>query len=453
MGFWGVTRGTVSHRIAPLLHAFGGAATALAVGVAALGMLPEPGAADGAPSPIVTMEEVPSNGADFAVQFGGRVSAAVETLASLPAAQVAALWVDLPRPFVGELIEERPDVIGNLEGASYTDRDRANIRRLATVQRDAVATEQLALSQLRSPSALDSSALTVAEATARVEAIDVLLGLFRNAPSNDARRYLLSLDSSVDGPPLAAISVGDLDSAPYATYFVPGMNSSVLQAEDYLRGVTRIQQASAASAAVLWLGYESPGPVETVSTARAEAGAVLLGAALDGYNAYRDAVGLRSELTVLAHSYGSTTAAITLAGGDHAVSSFVMIGSAGVPSHIRLEDLNVPAGRVYASEATADGLAAKGQFWSGRANPASAEWGAQLFSSNGTTLADGTILSAVRAHDAVGADDAADHEKYLGDGTQSLYGIRRIVTGQPYDIAPVAPAPSTDSTILATAAK
>ncbi|WP_411720359.1 alpha/beta hydrolase [Mycetocola sp.] len=451
MSLWGVARGTVSHRIAPILRAFGGAATALAVGTAALGMLPDPGASD-APSALVATEQVPSTGTDFAVQFGGRVSAAAEILATLPAAQVAALWTDLPRHFAGELIEERPDVIGNLEGASYADRDRANIRRLATVQRDAVAAEQLALSQLRSPSLRNASALTVAEASARVEAIDVLLGLFSDAPSNDARRYLLSLDASVDGPPLAAISVGNPDTALYTTYFVPGMNSSVLQAEDYLRGVTRIQQASAASAAVLWLGYESPGPVETVSTARAEAGAVLLGAALDGYDAYRNAVGLDSELTVLAHSYGSTTAAIALAGADYSVSSFVMIGSAGVPSHIRVGDLQVPAGRVYASEATADGLAAKGQFWSGRTNPASVEWGAQLFSSNGTTLADGTILAAVQAHDVVGADHEADSEKYLGDGTESLYGIRKIVTGQQYDVAPVAP-PSTGSTILASAAK
>lgn len=453
MGLWGLTRGTVSHRIAPVLHAFGGAATVLAVGVALLGALPELQISDDTPSLIVATEDVPSTGTEFAVQFAGRVSAAAETLATLPAAQVAALWRELPLSFVSDLIKERPDVVGNLEGARYADRDRANISQLAAARQNALSAEQLALSQLRSAASPESSALTVAEASARVQAIDVLLGLLSETPSHGARRYLLSLDSSVDGPPLAAISVGNLDSALFTTYFVPGMNSSVLEAEDYLRGVTRIQQASDASAAVLWLGYESPGPVETVSTARAEAGAVLLGAALDGYNAYRDSFGVQSELTVVAHSYGSTTAAIALAGGDHAVDAFVMIGSAGVPSHIRVSDLHVPAGRVYASEATADGLAAKGQFWSGRTNPASAEWGAQLFSSNGATLADGTILAAVRAHDAVGANDEADHEKYLGDGTQSLYGIRKIVTGQSYDIAPAAPAPSPDSTILASAAK
>jgi hypothetical protein len=451
VGLWGVARGTVLHRIAPVFHAFGGAATALAVGIAALGLIQDPGAADGSPSAIVSAQRVPSTGPEFAAEFASRFSAAAETLDALPPITVAGLWTDLPREFVRGLIRERPDVIGNLEGARYADRDRANIRHLATVKRDALAAEQLALSQLRSPVSRGSSALTVAEASARVEAIDVLLRLFSTAPSNDARRYLVSLDSSVDGPPLAAISVGDLDTALYTTYFVPGMNSSVLEAEDYLRGVTRIQQAAVDSAAVLWLGYESPSPVETVSTVRAEVGAVLLGAALDGYNAHRNSIGLRSELTVLAHSYGSTTAAIALAEAEHAVNSFVMIGSAGVPSHIHLDDLNVPSDRVFASEATADELAAKGQFWSGRTNPASAEWGARLFSSNGTTLADGTILAAVRAHDAVGADDEADHEKYLGDGTQSLYGIRKIVTGQPYDITPAPPTPASDSTILASA--
>lgn len=425
----------------------------LAVGAAGLGLLPDLAPSTSSAFPVVSAEPVPSNGADFAAQFSGRASIAAETLATLPPAEVAGLWPDLPAAFVQEMTDQRPDVIGNLEGARYVDRDAANVRRLTALKVDALAAEQLALSQLRSPSSRGSSALTVAEASARVEAFDVLLGLFGDSAPQNPHRYLISLDPSVDGPPLAAIAVGNLDAALYSTYFVPGMNSSVLQAEDLLRGVTRIQQASEHSAAVLWLGYESPGPVETVSTARADAGAVLLGAALGGYDAYRTATGLDSELTVLAHSYGSTTAAIALANAEYSVDSFVMIGSAGIPSTIGLDDLHVPADRVFASEATADDIADKGQFWSGRANPASAEWGARLFSSNGTTLADGTILAAVRAHDVVGSDDQADQEKYLGDGTESLYGIRKIVTGQPYDIAPVSPAPATDSTILASGAE
>ncbi len=441
----------MSRRVSPVLRALGGAATALAVGTAGLGFLADFRLPDTPPQAVVAAEPLPLDGDTFAAQFSGRESVAADILQTLPAVDVAGLWAELPRAFVDTLIDDRPDVIGNLEGASYVDRDRANIRRLATVYRDAFAAEQQALSRLRSGSPQSTSGLELAEAKAKVESIDVLLGLVagQTTSTTEPRRYLISLDDSVAGPPLASIAVGDLDSALYTTYFVPGMNSSLLEAEDYLRGVTRIQNASEDSAAVLWLGYESPGPVETVSTKRAEAGAVLLGTALDGYNAYRSVVDLSSELTVLAHSYGSTTAAIALTRGSYGVSSFVMIGSAGIPSDISLADLHVPSDRVYASEAMADVMAGKGQFWSGRVNPASIDWGAQLFGSNGTTLEDGTILSAVAAHDVVGQDTTADGDKYLGDGTESLYDIRNIVTGQLHAITPGTRTASTDPAILA----
>ena len=124
-----------------------------------------------------------------------------------------------------------------------------------------------------------------------------------------------------------------------------------------------------------------------------------------------------------------------------------------MPSTISLDDLHVLPDRVYASEAMADVMAGNGQFWSGRANPASTDWGAQLFGSNGTTLEDGTILHAVTAHDVVGDDTETDHDKYLGDGTESLYDIRKIVTGQLHDITPGTRAPSSDAPILAEASR
>ncbi|MET1051011.1 MAG: alpha/beta hydrolase [Mycetocola sp.] len=401
----------------------------------------------------MSVEPIPANGADFATQFDGRISSAADALLKLTPSQVAVLWHGLPAAFIQRLINERPDVVGNLEGAKYADRDRANIRRLVSVHENAVDSREQALSRFRTVVSEAAAAIQLAEAEAKVDAIDTLLDVVADRSGSDARKYLISLDDTVDGPPLAAIAVGDLDVALYSTFFVPGMNSSLLEADDYIRGVTRIQQASADSAAVLWLGYESPGPVETVSTARAEVGAVKLGAALEGYDAYRDTVGLPSELTVLGHSYGSTTAAIALAADNYGVSSFVMIGSAGVPSNIRLEDLQVRPDRVYASEAMADVMAGKGQFWSGRVNPASVSWGAQLFGSNGATLDDGTVLAAVTAHDVVGPDTDEDHDKYLGDGTESLYDIQMIVTGQRHEITPDSRTQTTDAPILADGAK
>ncbi|MBG6237411.1 hypothetical protein IWX78_000354 [Mycetocola sp. CAN_C7] len=445
----------MSRRVSPLLHAFGGAATALAVGAAAVGFVTDVGLPDTPFSGVVSLEPVPLDGQDFAAQFADRIPTAADVLHTLTPLQVAALWRDLPDSFVDRLIDERPDAVGNLEGADYADRDRANVYRLAIVQEQAQDAQQEALSRFRSVVSQAAAAIQLAEAEARVAAIDTLVDVLddRHRAPSSPDRFLISLDDSVDGPPLAAIAVGDLDVALYSTFFVPGMNSSLLEAEDYLRGVTRIQQASEDSAAVLWLGYESPGPVETVSTLRAEAGAVRLAAALEGYDSYRDTVGLPSELSVLAHSYGSTTAAIALSSGNYGVSSFVMIGSAGVPADIELDDLQVRPDRVYASEAMADVMAGKGQFWSGRVNPASVDWGAQLFGSNGATLDDGTVLAAVTAHDVVGPDTDADHDKYLGDGTESLYDIRMIVTGQRHEITPGGRTPSTDAPILADGAK
>jgi pimeloyl-ACP methyl ester carboxylesterase len=65
--------------------------------------------------------------------------------------------------------------------------------------------------------------------------------------------------------------------------------------------------------------------------AHANAGADRLAADLGGFRATRP----DAHLNVVAHSYGSTTASITL--HDHAdlgVNSFVTLGSAGIPVHI-----------------------------------------------------------------------------------------------------------------------
>jgi hypothetical protein len=126
-----------------------------------------------------------------------------------------------------------------------------------------------------------------------------------------------------------------------------------------------------------------------------------------------------------------------------------MIGSAGVPSDLSITDLHVRTDRVYVSQASGDALADSGRFWSGRANPAEPAWGAQFFGSDGTTLADGTILAAVKAHDAVGATNQSDHDKYLGDGTESLYDIRKIITGQCHDVTPDSRLLDSDTTLLA----
>jgi hypothetical protein len=391
------------------------------------------------------------SGLGFVTKFRDDVDAAVVALQSLKPWQVASLWIDLPEGFRSTLVEQHAEIIGNLAGVPYLDRSTANESRLPELEKQAESDLQQAVLRNRASNSDAQSELLVAQASDRLDGVRILVDRYtsgRVTPS-DVPQFLVELDATVPGPPLAAVAVGNLDSAKYASFFVPGMNSSVLELPDYLRGVERMQEASDDSAAVLWLGYESPGPVDTVSTEHAEVGSERFATALAGYDAVRDAAHSLAEVTVIGHSYGSTTAALALATGNYGVSSFVMIGSAGVPSGLKITDLHVRKDRVYVSQARGDALADSGRFWSGRANPAEPTWGAQFFGSDGTTLADGTILAAVKAHDAVGASDKSDHDKYLGDGTESLYDIRKIITGQCHDVTPDSRLISRDATLLA----
>lgn len=436
----------------------GSATTALALLISGQGLADlsttfadQPARAQASVSPPSTRVVGSLSGPDFAAEYRGDLDSAIAALQSLKPREVATLWPELPDDFRSELVDDRSDVIGNLPGVSYADRSNANESRLAGLKQQAESDLRHALQRSRSTVADAQSELLALQAADRLEGVEILVERF--GPDSRQRQgveqHLIELDATVVGPPLAAVAVGDLDSATFTSFFVPGMNSSVLQLSDYLRGVERMQEASVDSAAVLWLGYESPGPVDTVSTEHAEVGSVRLASALAGYDAVRDISESLAEVTVIGHSYGSTTAALALSTGNFGVSSFVIIGSAGVPAGLKITDLNVQPDRVYVSQASEDALADSGRFWSGRANPADPDWGAQFFGSDGTTLADGTILAAVKAHDAVGATYQSDHDKYLGDGTESLYDIRKIITGQCHDVTPDSRFSSTDETLLA----
>lgn len=460
-------------------------------------------------------------GAAFAAAYAGNIGAAITTLSSMTAVQVATVWHGLPETERQQLLTAHPEVIGNLEGVDYSDRSAANTSRLPELVRGAEAGLAALTANSSHTVSQDVQAAAIAAATLRLDALKVLEERYARgggAAGTDAgstgvrndldtaslasvngasaaqgatgaggsvltstaagstqgaaattsmvtitppqQEHLITLDASQTGQPRIAVAVGDVDTAEYVTVFVPGMNSSALELGDYLRGVKRIQAASPSSAVVLWIGSKSPSALEVMSNERAEQGAPLLAAMLGGYNAFREAAGVASHLTVVAHSYGTATAALALASADFNVESFVMIGSAGIPTSVRIGDLHVPTNKVFASQASADALANLGQMLSGRANPAAAGWGATVFGSDGITLGDGDSLAAVEGHNAVGSSTTDDRGKYLGPGSETLYSIQKIVVGQTsavpddhsYAAGPSGPSgPSSTSTVTASA--
>ncbi len=160
-----------------------------------------------------------------------------------------------------------------------------------------------------------------------------------------------------------------------------------------------------------WFGYRAPALPEVPAQGRAAAGGAELASFLDGIHDSRG--GAPRRLTVLGHSYGSTTAAEALAQTRHRVDTFVTYGSVGFTDATKPEHLNVD--RVYATEGQADHTAIKGRI--GRTDPRDLP-DVEVFSSE---AADG--LEAVTGHDMY--PETAGQVGYLSPGSTAGTPSRR----------------------------
>lgn len=148
-------------------------------------------------------------------------------------------------------------------------------------------------------------------------------------------RQLLFLDLGAPEP-LAAVAVGNPDTATHVTFQVSG---SGIQASTALWGSTReagtlylaqrglgIQNPCVIS----WLGYRAPGLPAALSNRAARVGAERLAGDLRRFDALRPD---RIHLAIEAHSYGATVAAFALAllRGSLTVDALATTGSAGSP--------------------------------------------------------------------------------------------------------------------------
>lgn len=366
-------------------------------------------------------------------------------LTKLGGEAIANWWGTLSNAQRADLIGRIPTVIGNLEGVPYADRDKANVSRL----KDELANAKRTESQLRN---VGASLAAVQSASDRVKALEFLLDRYGDGlgPMGTPPEFLLALDTSKNGIPLASISVGNLDTATTANWLIPGMESSLLQADDYLRGATNLNFSNPNSATVLFLGYDSPKmpTTDVLMGSNAREGGTNLAAALAGYNAVRDYAGVHSELNVIGHSYGTPVVTNALASTDLHVNNVILVASAGIEPGISASDLHVEQG-VYATQGVRDNLADVGRDFSGRTDPRDTGFGATTFSSDGITLSNGTVLAGVTGHNAVGGTEAGDQGHYLGRGTESLWNIQQIIEGG-HVIPPLtlAPGPSLAQPIL-----
>jgi pimeloyl-ACP methyl ester carboxylesterase len=227
----------------------------------------------------------------------------------------------------------------------------------------------------------------------------------------------------------AAIAFGNLDRAANIAFCVPGLLSSLDKIGDVASDAQNLyDQAHWAdsgrqTAVVAWQGYEAPGWADVLGQGDAQAGARLLAADVNAIRvAHAGAVG---TLTVVGHSYGSTTTALALQRDHMQVDQVALIGSQGVGGDAQtVAGLHLKSSQVFVGAASRDIVTMAhalsddilGTDTLG-ANPSMDTFGATAFKAESVNRGFDLALS--------------DHSRYY-DATgqsESLYALTDIATG------------------------
>jgi hypothetical protein len=277
-----------------------------------------------------------------------------------------------------------------------------------------------------------TEAISAADMIRYDNALRVRDGLRANARDGANPVLLISYDpSAFGGRGRAAIAIGDPDIADNTAVLVPGAHSSVRDgylthrdAANLYREVARADPARSSSV-IIWMGYRAPDSLLDPSVAQpnsARAGGVLLAADIDALRAaHRGA----SHITVIGHSYGSTTVADAAAGFGMRADDVVLVGSPGTDLARSAEDFHLPAGgHVYVGATSWD--------------PVTGFAGEPQLPVPGTTATVG--LGRDPADDGYGStrfkaeipgppSPTAGHSRYFTPGTESLFSIGDIASG------------------------
>jgi hypothetical protein len=351
-------------------------------------------------------------------------SAVSDLLAASPAAsEVADWWASTDSASQLRLTAAAPEVVGNLEGLPYAVRDEAN--RMFLSGSIASVTAQLT----------DGSAGRAA--TEQLQAQLHMLQQVQDAVQTGESglpRTLITLDVAEGGR--AVIAVGDLTTADYVSYLVPGMFYSVDSevgswagaadqlATDQAAWLDRLTPAQRTGdtqtvATVAWIGYHTPTVVNVASLDLAREGRDELTASLRGLESVRAANGAGDSqpyLSILAHSYGATAALLALQQNDVTVDALAMVGSPGSPAE-NVGQLKVRGGNVWVADAALDPVASTGVFGS---QPLSAAYGAHHFGVEGAV----DPVTGARLAGSVG------HVDYFTAGSESFRNMALIGIGQ-----------------------
>ena len=364
------------------------------------------------------------------------------------AEQVNEWWDKLSDADRQRLEDVAPRGLGNLDGLPVEVRDDLN---RAVMDRDIARVENAANANgvgtdevVNNP---ERYGLNHADVMGYQNGLKARTGLKHQSEADNPARplpvYLFGYDPlAYNGQGTAAIAIGNPDTADNIGVIVPGTGSSL--AADWLNsgrndGINLRDQMSKAdpakqNAVIMWMGYDAPDSFFDPRIANPElarAGGDLLAGDVNSLHVTHAGV-VQPNITVLGHSYGSTTVADAFAGSGMEATNAVLLGCPGTDLAQRAADFNLQGGQVYVGNASTDPIG-----WIGSGDFAADVLNGPLADPLGLSVGLGDDAAAesfggVRFHSEVpGSDflDFADHSYYYTMGSESLYGMAAIASG------------------------
>lgn len=247
----------------------------------------------------------------------------------------------------------------------------------------------------------------------------------------------------------AAICIGNPDTAPNTAVIVPGTSASMRDgwlADGHNDAINLYEQSKLAdpdnpTAVMAWMGYDTPESFTDPNIANpglARTGGDALAWDVNSLGVTHDA-GAPTNLTVIGHSYGSTTVADAFANSGMQANNAVLLGCPGTDLAQSAADFHLNGGQVYVGDASTDPVG-----WLGAAGPSLPNG---LNDALGNMMGSSAGLGGDPAHQDFGSVrfqaevpgdgmiEPGDHSYYYTVGSEALRSMTDIVSGHPDRLA------------------
>ena len=352
--------------------------------------------------------------------------------------EVKKWWDSLPPEHQRYLLDHWDEKLGNLDGIPVAVRDEAN---RSVMNRDIGRPAEVA----------EGRGVTVDEVLAHPDrygmagpmmtrydnALKVRDGLNEASSKAHGAPTVLQIyePEEFEGDGRAAIAIGNPDSAKNTAVVVPGTGNSVdsgwLGGDDAASLFNEANAANRANptAVVAWMGYDAPDALydpRVGTTGLAHEGGQLLASDVNALNATHDPARVGDgHMTVLGHSYGSTTVSDAAAGYGMHADDVVLVGCPGTDMAHSAADFHLnEGGHLYVGAASSDPVTQLGSI------PQIHVPGTDFTVSLGDDPAMDDFGSTRFKAEVRGLTTPwGDHSQYYAERSESLFSMSDIVSG------------------------